>query len=375
MATEFEAGTAGAYAVAKGVFTTSNPVTRNIQFDIYFDCLGYDSSGNQNQGVGFAYASASGEKPFVGIDANPIAYASASGTLILSNVFEGTAIAYASASGDLLLEALKENWVAWSNVGSLVFTKTRDNVAGSRPLDWKGLVYNTRKLGNSIIAYGENGVSVLTPVGKLVGENVIHRIGLIGRDAFAGNDSVHYFIDNLGALYRLTGDGLKILDYREYLSGLTDPVLTLDNSTNLLYICDGTSGYVYSPDSKSLGEGPINVTGMGYQSGVLFVASPAAVSIPAFEIWTDINDLGTRKGKSIQSLDIGVDIAGTLQAAIRIRQDKASAFSQTGWQVVDPRGQVFIPSWGIEFQFGFKADVYEYFEIDYFNVIGEINAY
>ncbi len=87
MATVFEAGTASALAVGKGVFTTGNPVPRNVQFDIYFDCLGYDRDGNQNQGVGFAFASASGSKSFVDFGSTATAFASASGTLILGNVF------------------------------------------------------------------------------------------------------------------------------------------------------------------------------------------------------------------------------------------------------------------------------------------------
>jgi len=374
MATVFEADIGTSYAVAKGVLTTT-PVERNIQFDIYFDCLGYDRDGNQNQGVGFAYASASGEKSFVDFDTTATAYASASGTYLLSTVFPGTAIAYATASGELTLENLKENWAAWSDVGSLSFTKDRNNVAGSTPFDWKGSVYNARKLNGTIVYYGANGVSILTPVGKLMGVNTIHRVGLLGRDAFAGTDFAHYFIDKLGYLYQLSGEGLVKLDYKEYLGSLSNPVLTLDESTNLLYICDGTNGYIYSPDSQSLGKGPPNVTGIGYQSGVLYVASPAAIVIPDFEIWTDTNDFGTRKGKNIFSIDIGTDLTETIQAAIRIRQNKSSAFTQTGWYTVDDRGQAFIPCWGIEFQFGFKVTEYEYFEVDNIDINGEVLAY
>jgi hypothetical protein len=374
MATVFEAGIGTSYAVGKGVFS-GTPVPRNIQFDIYFDCLGYDRDGNQNKGVGFSYASGSGEKPFVDFVATGTSYASASGTLILGNVFTGTATSYAIASGELTLEGLKENWVAWSDVGSLSFTKDRNNVAGSTPLDWKGSVYNVRKLGSKIISYGANGVSILSPSGKLMGMNTIHRIGLLGRDAFAGTDFVHYFIDKLGYLYQLTGEGLVRLDYKEYLEGLTNPVLTLDKSTNLLYICDGTTGFIYSPDSQSLGKGPPNVTGIGFQSGVLYVASPAAIVVPDFEVWTATNDFGTRKGKNIFSIDIGTDLTETIQAAIRTRQNKASAFVQTGWYVVDDRGQSWIPCYGVEFQFGFRVPEYDYFEVDYIDINGEVLVY
>jgi len=44
----------------------------------------------------------------------------------------------------------------------------------------------------------------------------------------------------------------------------------------------------------------------------------------------------------------------------------------TDWHVVDPRGMVFIPVHGREFRFRVKSDVYEYFEIDYITVAGEV---
>ena len=168
------------------------------------------------------------------------------------------------------------------------------------------------------------------------------------------------------------------MDYREYLASVTNPVLTWDDQENLLYICNGTSGYVYSPDSESFGQGPVNITGIKYQSGVQYAVAPAAIVTPSFEIWTGTQDLGVRQGKNIESLDISTNMTENLYAAIRHRQVKSSAFSQTNWYLVDPRGQVFIPCYGSEFQFGLKVDAdddYEYFEMDYLTVNGSANAY
>ena len=183
---------------------------------------------------------------------------------------------------------------------------------------------------------------------------------------------MHYFVDNLGQLWRFS-EGLEKLDYSEYLSGMIDNlVLSWDAANKLLYICDGSQGYVYSQDSGSLGAGPVNVTGIDSQSGTLYVVSPAAISTPTFKICTDIYDLGTRKGKNIHSLEIGTDLTETLEAAIDYRLDKAAAFATTDWHVVDPRGIVFIPVYGREFRFRFKSDVYSYFEVEPIIVNGEV---
>lgn len=325
-----------------------------------------------NSDPGIAYASASGEKPFNGIDATVTAYASASGTPIWGNAFDATATAYAFAEGEILLENLKSNWVKWSNIGKMDFTIWKDNIAGERPLDWKGWVYAIKKLGGKAIAYGKNGVSALIPSGNAWGLQTIYRIGLKGKNAVAGTDDVHFFIDNKNQLFAL-GDSLQMLDYSEYLSVLTDPVLSYDIESNLLYICDGTYGFVYSPKDKSLGKGPVNVTGISSQGGTLYVTAPAAITTPVFEICTDIYDMGTRRGKSIYSLEIGTDLIGELQASIDYRLDKAAAFTQTGWFTVDKRGVVYITAYGREFRFRVRNLEYEYMEIDYITVDGEVH--
>lgn len=365
-----------AYAVSRGVQTHSPAAARDITKDIVFDCEGYNTNGVARHGVGIIYAISSGGIPFKSTEGSGVAtaYITSSGGLILGNVFAGVATAYASAYGELLLEALKKNWIRWSDIGNLDFEVTKKNVAGEMPLDWAGRISNIRKLGARYVAYGENGVSFISPVGKLMGLNTIHRIGLLGRDAFAGNDFIHFFADKLGTLYQIS-ETLEKLDYKEYLSNLTDPVFTFDDTTNILHICDGTTGYMYSPDTKSFGEGPVNITGIGYKSGSLYVAAPASIVTPTFEIWTQTHDFGSRNGKNISSLDVGTNLNGVLEAAIRFRQNKASAFSRTDWYTVDPRGQSFIPCFGYEFQFGLKANVYEYFEIDYLNIGYKINAY
>jgi len=362
MTTIIEADPAIAYAFPKGVLTLT-PGDRNPDLDIWF-----------NSDPGTAYATASGEKPFVGIVATVTAYATASGTPIWGNAYSETATAYALVEGDLLLENLKSNWVKWSNIGQMDFTIGRDNVAGERPLDWKGWVYAIKKLGGRAIVYGKNGVSALIPSGNAWGLQTVYRIGLKSKNAIAGDESVHFFIDNKDQLFSLD-KSLQKLDYSEYLSVLTSPVLSYDLETGLLYICDGTYGFVYNHANKSLGTGPISITGISSQGGTLYITSPVAIVMPTFEICTNIYDLGTRRGKTIYSLEIGTDLGGTLQAAIDYRLDKAVAFTQTGWFTVDRRGVVHIIAYGREFRFRVKVLAWESLELDYININGEVHQH
>jgi len=271
-----------------------------------------------------------------------------------------------ASKGTIYTEPEYSNWLSWSDVGSLEFTVDRRNVAGKMPMDWPGYIYGIKKLNNKVIVYGANGVSIITPQGNMMGLNTINRVGLLGRDAFAGNDFAHYFIDALGSLYRF-GEQLELLDYKEYLSDM-DPVLTLDESTDLLYICDGSTGYIYSHDTRSLGKEPPNVTGIGYTNGTLYPVAPADISTPTFEICTDILDFGTRKTKTVYAVNFGTDLSGTLTAAVDYRIDYNSGFTTTSWSNVNQKGSARITCKGVEFKVRAKLAAYEYFELDNISV-------
>ena len=271
---------------------------------------------------------------------------------------------------DIFADANRSNWIKWSGIGSLDFAIGKDNVAGERPLDWKGLVYAIKKLAGKVVAYGENGVSILTPAGNAYGLDTIYRIGLKGKNAIVGDDSSHFFIDKIGQLWRL-GESLNKLDYSEYFSGMNSSlVMSYDNLNQLIYICDGTIGYVYNPLVGSLGRGQPNVTGIAAQSGNFYITAPTTIITPPFEFCTDVYDFGTRSNKTILSLEIGIDIISTLYAAIDYKRNIAGPFVRTPWVSVPSKGKVFIIAFGREFRFRLKTITYEWFILNYINVNG-----
>jgi hypothetical protein len=262
------------------------------------------------------------------------------------------------------------NWVKWSKIGYLNFTIDESNEAGERPLDWSGCVYELLKLGDTIVAYGTNGVTVLKPASVNWGMKTIYRVGAKCKTAIAGTENDHYFIDQKDRLVRITGENITILDYSEFLSNLTNPRLTLDIELGLLYICDGTYGYVYSTRFNSFGEGPINVTGMGTKSGTLYVVAPEEILNRKFHLCTDIYDLGNRKPKTIQWIEFGTDLTDKLHAMVETRISNKDPFKESNWALVNPSGIAYIPCYGVEFKFHLKSRIYEYIELDYIRVFG-----
>ena len=285
--------------------------------------------------------------------------------------------------GDIWVDIVKKNWVKWSNIGSADFTIWKDNIAGARPLDWTGWVYSIKKLGNKVIVYGENGVSSLFPSGVTYGMQTIYRIGIKGRGAVNGDNSIHFFVDTSGHLFSMGELARKSslfeetmrpedLGYSEYLSSMGDLTLSWDSLNKLLYICDGITGYIYNPSSKSFGKGPNNITGIETQGGIQYVGSPIVITTPTFEISTDIFDLSSRKNKNIKYVEVGTNLSGLLEGSIDYRLSKSASFQSTPWVLVNPNGIFHLPCFGIEFKFKLRAPVLEDFKIDYIKVYGKV---
>lgn len=267
------------------------------------------------------------------------------------------------------------NWLRWSKIGALDFTQGRSNVAGQMPLPFKGTIYAILRRGGTIIVYAKNGVATLSPSGVAFGYTVLSNTGLKNKLAVIDTGDAHYYIDSKGRLYAVKDGPPALLDYREWLAGLGAVAMAFNPETRLLYIGDGTTGYCYNVDTESFGKGPATVTGAGIQDGTLYVVASGTMTIPNFEIQTDVTDFGTRKAKSIQSLEVGLDSTLTIQAAIDYRHNKQSAFLTTNWYTVDSRGQVFIACLGYEFRFKMKATAAGFFHVDSLRVNGVVHAH
>jgi hypothetical protein len=362
------------------LFTRSaviSSVPRNPLLDIIFDCNGVDNDGVANSRKFTTTVSISGTWLNKTIVASPMVITlSQEGTHVPGILITASplVITLSFKDVDIITVTTGIGWIKWSNIGNLDFTIWKDNIAGGRPLDWKGVVYKVAKLGKKVVVYGSGGVTLLHPSGPLFGIETVLGHGLKSKNAFCGNNAGHYFIDILGQMWKLS-DSLEKLDYSEYLSAMSNPVMSYDTANELIYICNGTLGYVYSTKDGSLCSGPVNVSGTGYQDGTLYPVAPAAIVIPNFNFCSDIQDFGNRKNKTIYSLQIGTDLPETLEASIDYRIINNAAFVNIGWFPVTREGIAYTPCFGQEFKFRLRSSIYQYFEIDYIKVDGVIHSH
>ena len=350
--------------------------------NIWFDCQGYDSADVPDRGIIVITLSVSSGSTLSNfITATPIVI-----TLSLSTdthyvapvVINATPILITfTIRGEAYVELSKSNWVKWSDIGNLDFTIGRSNVAGEMPMPWNGWVYDVRKLGGKVVVYGENGIALLTPIGEpapAFGLKLLSNVGLKGRDCVCGTEDFHFFIDRSDMLQKLTPQGgMQRLDYSEFLSLMSaSTIMHYDTLEELLYICDGTYGYVYSEDG--LGRGPATLTGLGRRGSVLYVTAshPHTITEP-LQITTDALDFGVRTEKTVYWIDVGTDqdIVDNLQVKLFYRREKDLDWSETDWVTCHKDGRTPFRVTGVEFKISIRAQVYEYFEIDYVNVLGK----
>lgn len=282
-------------------------------------------------------------------------------------------------SVNFIIEHPNENSIAWSKIGELDFTIGEDNVAGNMPIDWKGYVYAIEQLGrsNNMYVYGANGITKITPHGLSYGRKQIYSIGIKSKHAIVNTGVNHYFIDENGEMFKIAVDGdIKKLGYGEYLEQLDEVVMSFDKVNKFVYICDGVLGFVYSEDSDSLTSGPVNVTGVDYQDGVMYVAAPVNIAIPEFSLITDTYNMGTNKEKTIRKVKVVANDYTGLQLAIDYRVHPGGDFTTTPYLNVSPDGIVSLPCYGREFRFRILGtNTASDFKIESITIDGQIHDY
>jgi hypothetical protein len=347
---------------------------------IRFNCASYDRFGNY--GGGFLRCKTSLSAVFTGISNSvstlTLGGISIDGGLIISYPQSGDALDISGdirISGDYITDAIINAKIQWSDIGSFSFDIDKKNIAGEAPLNWKGYVWKIIPLGSDIMVYGSGGITKLTPKGNVFGMQDLSKVGIANAWSISGTDKLHMFVDKRNRLCKVV-DKIYILGYEEYLEEMTNPILLYDELNQLVFICDGTYGYIYSIEDESLGTGPINLTGIGYSEGVLYVVASGTVAMPKFEILTDIIDLGTRKHKTIQQIEVGTNLSRRVfNASVEYNSSLTGQFRSVGWHSVTPEGVATIHCFGKEFKIGIKCLGLDEFEIDYVKIRGFIHDY
>lgn len=169
-------------------------------------------------------------------------------------------------TGELFGLGLTSNFVRWSSIlapdaldllqpGYLIESDYAvelriRNEAGACAMPWRGTVWGQMELGTGVVVYGDAGITLLEPIGKRYRVAEFQGLpagvgvspGTDTRTHWAGDKTVHFFVDAGDELWRIFADGrAEHLGYKEFIAPLDRDSLLLayDPMNDELYIGDG----------------------------------------------------------------------------------------------------------------------------------------
>ena len=271
--------------------------------------------------------------------------------------------------------------VAWSEIGKFDFRvgevsitdgdKKFNRTSGYRQMPWgergKGIVYQVKKLGNGVMAYGDGGIALLEPKSSPVSTYSLRHVsgaGITQGAAMDGDDNVHFWIDTHDQLWTCGADYKpEKLGYKEFLEDLSGIIkLSYCADRKRLYISDGSTGYVlteyglYSTDQYCTSVGAYRGTLCGfYKDG----------GDKEVRLTIDTLDFGQSSLKTLEALEFGVNYYNSsgdiMQARVDWRSDYQSdrdSFNAGSYAQLNPKGIVSSIVTASEFRIKLKGTTY-----------------
>lgn len=193
---------------------------------------------------------------------------------------------------------------------------------GFAPTPYKGKVTWLAPLGRSVVAYGDNGVTRLTPIVEPVPTMSLQPLngtGLFERGAVAASSSRHIFLDSHKAVWQIGPESINRLDYQEFGTLFQQPMLgCVEPEENIAYLTDGNYSLMFTESGVTQAlECPTSLySAYGQTVGVVLDAPESQQKL---EVIIDLNDLGQRGLKTLESLVIAGVVPDGTTAAIDYR--------------------------------------------------------
>ena len=267
-------------------------------------------------------------------------------------------------------EDCDQNYVAWSDIGSMEFypglrtyegttsNQSPKNEAGYAPMSWNGAVLRVLELGDLIVVYGENGISLLKPAKQYMAIKELNLPGIPVAGAVGGSGRGHVFVDYGGELWMIGPDGKpKNLGYGEFIQEMdaSELMVSYNPQQNEYYISDGQITYMLG--KNGLCQVHQLVSSCVFDMGVLY-GTYVSDDDTSGTVITDVMDFSQRAFKTLATLSANCSSASDMWMQVYWRSNNKGSFAQSGWQWINPTGFTTPMITAIDFKLAFKADSY-----------------
>ena len=149
-----------------------------------------------------------------------------------------------------------ETFYVWSKIGQMNFTPDNYNLAGYRRDPHGGEVYHTMRLGDNVIGYSSEGITLISPVSSpaaTFGFTELDNVGLINKGAVSGDLNRQVYLGEDYILREVTRQGIKELGYEYFMKQLAgeDIIITYDKKYKDFYIGNSEKTFLLSPNGMT----------------------------------------------------------------------------------------------------------------------------
>lgn len=238
------------------------------------------------------------------------------------------------------------------------------NEFGMCPLPWQGTILCQKRLGETVICYGDGGITALVPYNAAIAgmapldiHGIGRGVGIAARGAVGGSDDEHIFIDNAGEMWRIGTDLVanRIGYGHIFADFLSSQILVnFDVHRREYYISgyDGAAYECYLYNSSGLSKAPFVPTSVQFMEGGL-VGILQGSTAAGVEVIT--SRFGGQDPKGVDEVEAvtlttrDTDVTGWT-VYVEYRYAKGANWATSAGVVVDMRGYARMNISGLEFR-------------------------
>jgi hypothetical protein len=272
----------------------------------------------------------------------------------LSNPFgEAEIVVVSSVSGQFVPTYTGSNKVMWSDIGSLDFAQSINNIAGWKALEFEGSAWRALRFKNTVIVYGSGGVSVLFPISDPVStwsELLLDSGGILNPRAVVETPDGHLFIGRDYQLYSILENSKSLrstaipvinkLGFREFIQSLEgSPRMFHEPVTRRTFI-SGTNKTLLISEGE-MTEVPIEIQGAIFTSTLRVCQSAQANEL--VRLRTQELRFGNTNFKTLVSIAFDFDLFNVTlpMCSIYIRDTATKLFVLAKTVKITDSGQAF----------------------------------
>lgn len=289
-----------------------------------------------------------------------------------------------------LAGGMKSNWAWWGTIGGgdMLWLISKDwmtlqdddgsytadnpfwqelwsrNEVGACPLPWQGTILCQKRLGETVICYGDGGITALVPysspaagMAPLDLHGIGMGVGIASRCAVGGSYDEHVFVDNAGELWRVGTDLVaQRIGYGYVFSDLLsyDILVHHDPHRREYYITgyNGSTYECYVLTSTGLGRAPWVPKSLHFLEGGLIGILQGSTAAGAEIITVHFGPEDGRSIDEVESVSLITEDTDTTGWTIYVqyRFDKADTFTNSTGVASDIRGYARMNVSGLEFR-------------------------